>query len=138
MHINPSIVSMQSVSYDYTKHRSFLRQWPFNSWLASRSSEIQTGAFVTKCSGLQCFPPDNSIVHIACSSRVFTSVQSWSHTMHLLYLTPWLLSVSPGSAAPAGSLWLCYCSRRFKAAKTKQAAPVTNAPPGREIPTAAR
>lgn len=81
--------------------RSFLRQWPFNvtySWLASSSSsEIQTGAFVTKCSGLQWFPFDNSIVHMHArpgSSRP----SSAGVTQCIYYLTPRLPCLLFGSA----------------------------------------
>lgn len=63
----------------------------------------------------------------ACSSPVFTSVPTWFHTMHVwIHVEASVAPVSPGSAAPAGSLWLCYCSRRFMAARKQ------NRPPRRE------
>lgn len=46
--------------------------------------------------------------------------------------------LSLGGAAPAGSLWLLLFAEIQGGSKTKQAAPASNAPHGREIPTVAR
>lgn len=95
--------------------RPFLHQWPFNvtySWLASSGTEIQTGAFVTKCSGLRCFSPRYSIVHMHARPAAFTSVQSWYHTMHLVSHSEASASpISLGSAAPQQARYGCVIVR---------------------------
>lgn len=90
---SPWVMIRQSIVW-----RSFFRQWPFNnvscSWLASsKNSEIQTGAFVTKCSGLQWFLLDNSIVHM--HTRPGSSPRSKAGVTQCIYYLrqrlPWLL-----------------------------------------------
>lgn len=49
--------------------------------------------------------------------------QSWYHTMHLLSHAEASAAPLSRQCSPAGSLWLCYCSRRFKAARKQNRPP---------------
>lgn len=113
-------VSIQSVSYGHTKHHvgrsSRRRRWPFNGLLTSSSggSEIQP----------ESAPVCNAILP---SSPVFTSVQSWCHTLAFYYPC-----VCGSGVAPAGIGYITVVllfAEIHGGSKTKQAAPASNGSP---------